>query len=292
MKQPWSKFFWSDYDADEGLRLCGLDAQGLWMRMLCLMARAAPKGELRIGNEPCSVSDLAQSVGKSEELVTALLGELSRRGVYSVTRANVIYCRRMRNEDAKRKKNQENGKKGGNPNLSNEKKKPQSDNPPDNGEVKPQKPEARSHIPESSSTPSEDTFEKFDAALRRIPGIDKHPVFVAPVIAPIWQMAQQGYDLKRQIVPSIVRQLASRGPGRPIKSWNFFVPGIVDDNSKSAAIPVVDEEKWKSRLATARSRQQWDAKWGPLPHGTGCLVPVHLLLPTDGMNWHEWKAVA
>ena len=150
MKQPWSKFFWSDYDADEGLRLCSLAAQGLWMRMLCLMARATPKGELRIGNEPCTVEDLSQSVGQSNEMVTALLGELSRRGVYSVTRNSVIFCRRMRSEEDKRKKNQDNGKKGGNPKLSNQTKKTHSLNPPDKPEVKPQRPEAISHIPETT----------------------------------------------------------------------------------------------------------------------------------------------
>lgn len=96
--EPWSKFFWSDYDADEGLRMCSLAAQGLWMRMLCLMARATPKGELRVGGEPCTVPDLSRAVGENEEAVQSLLGELKRRGVYSATRTGVIYCRRMRND--------------------------------------------------------------------------------------------------------------------------------------------------------------------------------------------------
>jgi hypothetical protein len=98
MIEPWSKFFWSDYDADEGLRMCSLAAQGLWMRMLCLMARATPKGELRVGGEPCTVSDLSRAVGETEETVAGLLGELRRRGVYSTTRADVIFSRRMRKD--------------------------------------------------------------------------------------------------------------------------------------------------------------------------------------------------
>jgi hypothetical protein len=49
--EPWSKWFWTDYEADPGLRLSSLAAQGLWMRMLCLMAKATPKGELRVGSE-------------------------------------------------------------------------------------------------------------------------------------------------------------------------------------------------------------------------------------------------
>jgi hypothetical protein len=96
--EPWGKFFWSDYDADEGLRMCSLASQGLWMRMLCIMARADPKGELRVGGEPCSDADLARSVGESEELVRQLLDELFRRGVYSITRSGVVFCRRMRKD--------------------------------------------------------------------------------------------------------------------------------------------------------------------------------------------------
>lgn len=112
VSEPWSKFFWSDYDADEGLRVCSLAAQGLWMRMLCLMARATPKGELRIAGEPCTVTDLSRAVGESEEMVAALLDELLRRGVYSVTRTGVIFCRRMRKDAEISRKRAENGKKG------------------------------------------------------------------------------------------------------------------------------------------------------------------------------------
>lgn len=112
-EEPWSKFFWSDYDADEGLRLCSLAAQGLWMRMLCLMARATPKGELRVGGKPCSVQDLARSVSESDVTVQHLLKELEDRGVYSVTRVGVIFCRRMRKDAEISRKRAEAGRKGG-----------------------------------------------------------------------------------------------------------------------------------------------------------------------------------
>lgn len=96
--EPWSKWFWTDYETDAGLRLSSLAAQGLWMRMLCLMAKATPKGELRVGGEPCTMSDLAVFVGQSEETVTGLVDELRRRGVFSTTRAGVIYNRRLRKD--------------------------------------------------------------------------------------------------------------------------------------------------------------------------------------------------
>lgn len=108
----WDKWFWSDYDADEGLRMCSLAAQGLWMRMLCLMARATPKGELRVGSQPCTTADLSRVTGEHEETVAELLGELEKRGVFSRTRADVIYNRRLRKDAELSKKRAKAGAKG------------------------------------------------------------------------------------------------------------------------------------------------------------------------------------
>lgn len=146
MIEPWSKFFWSDYEADEGLRICSLAAQGLWMRMLCTMARATPKGELRIGGEPCSNQDLAKLVSESDVTVDALLSELKRRGVFSVTRVGVIFSRRMRKDAEISRKRAEAGKIGGNASLGkNKQTQICSSKTQANGEakLKPQKPEAR-----------------------------------------------------------------------------------------------------------------------------------------------------
>lgn len=94
-KQPWSKFFWNDYQGDPALRVCSLAAQGLWMRMLCLAAESDPVGYVMVGGRPCTAADLSRLTGESEETVTALLEELDRNGVFSLTRAKIIYNRRM-----------------------------------------------------------------------------------------------------------------------------------------------------------------------------------------------------
>jgi len=70
-------------------------------------------------------------------------------------------------------------------------------------------------------------FDDFDSALRSIPGVASHPIAVAPVIAPIWQMHLNGFDFQAQIRPSIERQVANAR--RPITSWAYFVPGILAD---------------------------------------------------------------
>lgn len=148
--------------------------------------------------------------------------------------------------------------------------------------------------PAAREAKTPDPFEEADAALRAIPGISDHPVFADAVISPIWQLVQQGYDLKRQIIPSIKGQVSKRPPSRPIKNWGYFVPGIVD--SVQGAVPAqaaaVPPDKWAKRLATARETQQWDAKWGALPNQPGCQVPGELVQPTDGKGWSLWRPAA
>jgi len=52
MKQPWLKFFPSDWRADPALRMCSLAARGLWIEMLCLMHEARPHGSLLVNGKP------------------------------------------------------------------------------------------------------------------------------------------------------------------------------------------------------------------------------------------------
>ena len=43
---PWGKFFWKDWLTDPRLSICSLAAQGLWMRLLCIMSMSEPPGHL------------------------------------------------------------------------------------------------------------------------------------------------------------------------------------------------------------------------------------------------------
>jgi uncharacterized protein YdaU (DUF1376 family) len=144
--------------------------------------------------------------------------------------------------------------------------------------------------------PVKDQFDKLDAALRAIPGISDHPVAIDPVIAPIYQLAQRGLDLKTQIVPSITRQVQTSK--RPIRRWSFFVPGIeADANPVGSVTPQaakhVDDEKWQRLLDIGRRKQQWDLKnYGPAPGQPGCRVPAKLIQPGDGDGWTEWRAAS
>lgn len=92
---PWSKFFWSDWESDQGLRLCSLAAQGLWMRMLCVCARHDPKGYLSINGNPLKVDAIARLAGVAETEAETLVAELELNGVFSRNRSGCIYSRRM-----------------------------------------------------------------------------------------------------------------------------------------------------------------------------------------------------
>lgn len=99
---PWSKFFWSDWEADQGLRLCSLPAQGLWMRILCVCAKGDPKGYLAINGKPLNSTDVARLCGITADEVDPLMVELDLNGVFSRDRRGWIYSRRMV-RDAKRR---------------------------------------------------------------------------------------------------------------------------------------------------------------------------------------------
>lgn len=160
-KNPWFKFFPTDWRADPALRMCSLSARGLWIEMLCIMHDA--EGFLEINGIPVNERALASLSGSSIEEVNELLIVLKNAGVYSLDRKGRIYSRRITRDVKKARTAQKNGKNGGNPTLSK-----QRGNSPlvkgkseilDKGEDKPQSPEARS---QSKKELSKDSSTKDD----------------------------------------------------------------------------------------------------------------------------------
>jgi hypothetical protein len=142
---PWMKFYPADWRSDPALRMCSLAARGLWMEMLAVMHESSPRGLLLINGKSISNLQLASLCGTSVDEVTPLLSELENSGVFSRKKNDVIFSRRMEKDENKSRKNKENGKLGGNPNLCNIEEKLV----PVNREVKAKKPEARDQNPES-----------------------------------------------------------------------------------------------------------------------------------------------
>jgi hypothetical protein len=113
-KPPFIPFFVDDWLADERLRLCSLEARGLWTDMLCLMHKCDRRGYLQqASGKPFSKEQLARIAGCSAENVSRLLQELIDSGVPSVNEHGVIYSRRMVRDEHIRQVRSAAGRKGG-----------------------------------------------------------------------------------------------------------------------------------------------------------------------------------
>jgi hypothetical protein len=151
-RTPWLKWYPADWRADPRLRMCSLAARGLWIEMLGFMHEAERYGFLLIAGIAPSPEELAVLVGAPAPLVRKALDELETRGVYSRDGDGVIYSRRMVRDKAKADADRANGKRGGNPSLTDEVN-PSLDlgvNPPD----KAQRPETRDQRPEKEDSAS------------------------------------------------------------------------------------------------------------------------------------------
>src|SRR5258708_21359601 len=104
-----SKFYWSDWLSDAGLRRSSFAAKGLWIDMLCIAAQSDPIGYLTVKKVPLSVNDIARMCGGSEPEVGTLIAELERNGVLSRDRNSTIYCRPMLRDDKKPRTPHKNG---------------------------------------------------------------------------------------------------------------------------------------------------------------------------------------
>ncbi|NBW17176.1 MAG: hypothetical protein EBR82_55280 [Caulobacteraceae bacterium] len=102
MKIIWIKFHPKDWLSDESLRVCSIEARGLWVDMLCLMAKSEKEGYLLAGSYPINSTDLARIAGISADKCVQLLAELGAKGVYSI-KNDTIFSRRMVKDAEERK---------------------------------------------------------------------------------------------------------------------------------------------------------------------------------------------
>ena len=128
-KRPAFQFYPSDWLTDLGLRMCSLEARGLWMEMLCLMHQGERYGYLSEKIE----KKLQKLCGLSPQKFKKTLKELEENDVFSRDE-NGIFSRRMVRDEAVRDaranggnagashghKGAEHGAKGGRPRKSEE----------------------------------------------------------------------------------------------------------------------------------------------------------------------------
>ena len=112
------QFYTGDWMKDPNLRSVSLASKGLWMDMLCLMHESDRRGYLQRNGKPITQDQLARMAGCSSEEVSQCLEELESSGVFSRTKNGIIFSRRMKKDEEKRRKAIEYGRLGGNPALT------------------------------------------------------------------------------------------------------------------------------------------------------------------------------
>lgn len=147
MRNPWMKFYPSDWRGSTSLKLVSMAARGLWIEMICIMHEAEPYGHLMHKDRKLGAKELAALVGAQVDQVSEWLQELTDCGVVETKRNGVLFSRRMENDEIKRIRASEHGKKGGRPSDGKDKEKEDTlkghAKGGVGGEGKPQKPEAR-----------------------------------------------------------------------------------------------------------------------------------------------------
>lgn len=95
MKRPWIKFYPSDWLGDSQLSRCSLAAQGLWMRLICVMAQQPDPGVLADARGAWDDETILRSCGLSTDPGLEILLELRTGGVLSKNQTGAIFSRRL-----------------------------------------------------------------------------------------------------------------------------------------------------------------------------------------------------
>lgn len=116
-KDPWFKFYPTDWDSDVKLQSCSLAAQGLLIKLMCMMHQSPKPGYLLIGSSAPTWAQVGRVGRVPHNTLCKYLNELLENGVL-VEEDGVLVCQRMVRDQAYRESQAEHGKKGGNPKLT------------------------------------------------------------------------------------------------------------------------------------------------------------------------------
>ena len=101
-KQPWMKFYPSDWRADASLRMCSPAARLLWLEMLCLMHEAEPRGHLLVKGRKPTERQLAMLTGMEQREVEDGLAELREAEVFDEIDGVVVSRKMVRDTEGKK----------------------------------------------------------------------------------------------------------------------------------------------------------------------------------------------
>lgn len=283
MRNPWMKFYPSDWRADPLLRSCDPMSRYLWLEMIGLMHEAEPYGHLVLNGNAIDDETLAALAGMPLKAVRSALRELSRKGVFSLTDDGIIYSRRMVRDEMRATSRRLNGAKGGNPTLKNQGVSESSVNQEDNRQVKPQKPEARSqNKPPKSPEGFESDFAEFWSSYpKREGGNPRKPALKAYASK---RKAGATHDAIMKALQAFIAAQKSMG-----KIGTVYIPMAAtwlnreewEQPEEKPAKPTAAEtriEVWRGATRMYVNQGIWHlADRSPPPDHHGTLVPAEIL---------------
>jgi hypothetical protein len=271
---------------------------------MAIMHRSTPYGHLLVNGNALTDAQLGVLAGAPPDQITDLLRELESAGVFSRTRAGVIYSRRMTRDEKKARAAQKNGKNGGNPNLCKTTDILPSDKGIDNTPLKAQKPEARFKSPQ---TPTENQGRSNPARrvalafgqLRMEHWGDEAitPTSLTTLEAEAAAYLANGHT-EGQIIESLSRCMAAerRRGGQCPSSLSKFKKSLPEQLAKPqpGGICATDFRKhngaslatWRLRLESFKtSPKTWINGNGDPPGHPDCLAPPDMLVEVLGPDY-------
>lgn len=292
-KQPWFKFYPSDWAGDRKLRMCSIGARGLWVELLCVMHEAEPYGHLVTDGRAVTNRQIAALAGITAIECGRFMAELESAGVYSRTDDKTIFSRRMVRDKAKADQDRKNGKGGGNPIITGEDNR--GVNPPDNGVDKAQKLETSSRTSESIIKTRERPLSDLDSRSE-----NDRPTLIDEKYEPSDAAVEYAYSCRMKKVDleselskfrnhCIGLRIASYNPDSNFKKWCDQWADYQRKNQKPRGpeapsiepVPLSDSD-WRSTVKRYKTnRSQWSRHAGPEPGMAGCRCPVQVLVDAE-----------
>lgn len=289
MSAPWMKFYPRDWRGDQALRAVSMAARGLWMECLCIMHEAKPYGHLLINGVVVEDDVLARMVGASVDDVSALMAELRKAGVLSVTRAGVVFSRRMVKDNGRAQKGAKAARKRWSQGADNTEENDRPNGYP-NGTPITHMPEGRDNISEKSGGGSASVEPR-------------RPKKVGCLCPDDWKPKASHFDLAKALgrSPAWVSEQAERmrnwshanahEPKARKANWDAALSNWLRTTreseekrggGRSSIAPFVPAEvpastNWVDHVKRFASGDEWPRTLGPAPGYSGCRAPPQVL---------------
>lgn len=280
---PWLKFYPRDWRGDQALRAVGMAARGLWMECLCVMHEAKPYGHLLINGEAVDDDVLARMVGAPVDEVRTLMSELRKAGVLSVTRAGVVFSRRMTKDHARAQKGAKSAQKRWSQHTENMEEKDPPNRSPNRDPIT-QKPDTRSQNtiinPPSAEPPAKPKKAKGHPLPDDWKPGEKH-FAVATKLGRDTPWVHLQADQMRNWALANAHQ-----PNTRKSDWDrAFLNWLATSHEKTpqarnAGMPSRPEPSavdWNTFVRRFQNGQTWPSSLGPQPGYAGCRAPADVL---------------